>query len=104
MRVHVRALLGAMAQLGLDCLDRVTVRDGLACHRMPTKRVMAQAVEDRAPSVGSSRTTTGSRSREGDEQNGNEAHSTHVFASSSLHDLVYNLLECTSTLGIAGFC
>lgn len=104
MRVQVRALLGAMAELGLGCLDRVTVRDGLACHRMPTKPVMAQRSKTGRHRWVHRERLGCSRSREGDEQNGNEAHSTHVFASSSLHDSVYNLPECTSTLGIAGFC
>jgi hypothetical protein len=45
VRVHVRALLGSMPELGLNCLDRVTVGDGLARDRMPTKRVMTQRSE-----------------------------------------------------------
>ena len=45
VRVHVRALLGSMPELGLNCLDRVTVGDGLARYRMPTKRVMTQRSE-----------------------------------------------------------
>ena len=45
VRVHVRALLGSMAELGLNCLDRVTIRDGLARDRMPSKRVMTQRSE-----------------------------------------------------------
>lgn len=34
----MRALLGAMTKLGLDRLVRVTVRDGLARHRMSAER------------------------------------------------------------------
>jgi hypothetical protein len=40
VRVHVRGLLGAMAELGLNCLDGVSVHDGLARDRVPTRRVM----------------------------------------------------------------
>jgi hypothetical protein len=49
VRVHVRALLRAMAKLGLDRLVRVTVRDGLARDRMPAKRVMTQRSEPSCP-------------------------------------------------------
>jgi hypothetical protein len=38
-----------MAELGLNCLDRVTVRDGLARDRTPAKRVMTQRSEPSCP-------------------------------------------------------
>ena len=42
MRVDVSALLGTMAELSLDRLDRLAPGCSLAGHRVTTNRVMAQ--------------------------------------------------------------
>jgi hypothetical protein len=49
VRVHVRALFGAMTELCLHCLDRMPAGDRLACDRVAPEGMVTQGSKPECP-------------------------------------------------------